>query len=214
MTFKSGKTDTYDELISTIPIDQLVHSLATPEEKLINAAKDLLHNNGYSIGIGVRRPVSAENKTKCWNYFPENNAPFYRVTYLSNYSPNMTPNSESMLLMAETSYSSHKQINAGSIIDDTIDGLITYGLINECDREQIDTAYCIPINYGYPIPSLNRNTALTTLLPELKNRNIYSRGRFGAWQYEVGNMDHSFMQGVEVIDYLLHNKEETTLLIK
>jgi UDP-galactopyranose mutase len=26
---------------------------------------------------------------------------------------------------------------------------------------------------------------------------VCSRGRFGAWRYEVGNMDHSVAQGVE-----------------
>jgi hypothetical protein len=40
---------------------------------------------------------------------------------------------------------------------------------------------------------------------------VYSRGRFGAWKYEVGNMDHSFMQGVEVVDRLLNETEEYTL---
>ena len=33
--------------------------------------------------------------------------------------------------------------------------------------------------------------------PALHERGIFSRGRFGAWRYEVGNMDHSVAQGVE-----------------
>ena len=41
--------------------------------------------------------------------------------------------------------------------------------------------------------------------------NIFSRGRFGAWKYEVGNMDHSFMQGVELADRSVLGTEETTV---
>ena len=40
---------------------------------------------------------------------------------------------------------------------------------------------------------------------------IYSRGRFGAWKYEVGNQDHSFMQGVEIAGRLLSGAPELTL---
>jgi len=40
---------------------------------------------------------------------------------------------------------------------------------------------------------------------------VHNRGRFGAWKYETGNMDHSFMQGVEVIDRILAGKEEITI---
>lgn len=40
------------------------------------------------------------------------------------------------------------------------------------------------------------------------NPSIYSRGRFGAWKYEVGNMDHSFMQRVEMVERILLGNEE------
>ncbi len=39
---------------------------------------------------------------------------------------------------------------------------------------------------------------------------IYSRGRFGAWRYEIGNTDHSVMQGVELADFLTAATPEIT----
>ena len=66
-------------------------------------------------------------------------------------------------------------------------------------------------NYGYPVPALGRDKILDQVLPGLSSMGIFSRGRFGAWKYEVGNMDHSFMQGVEAAQGILFGTPETTL---
>ena len=42
-------------------------------------------------------------------------------------------------------------------------------------------------------------------------RNRTPGGRFGAWKYEVSNQDHSFMQGVELVDRLALGDSELTL---
>jgi hypothetical protein len=64
---------------------------------------------------------------------------------------------------------------------------------------------------AYPTPFLGRDTLLNKWLGHLKSRDVYSRGRFGAWKYEIGNMDHAVMQGVEAIENILFGTPELTL---
>ena len=57
---------------------------------------------------------------------------------------------------------------------------------------------------------LSRDRALEIIQPALESLRIYSRGRFGGWKYEVSNQDHSFMQGVEIVDRLISGTPEVT----
>jgi UDP-galactopyranose mutase len=61
----------------------------------------------------------------------------------------------------------------------------------------------------YPVPSVGRDAALGTIQPWLRSQQIWSRGRFGGWLYEIGNMDHSAMQGVEWVNHVLSGEPET-----
>jgi hypothetical protein len=65
--------------------------------------------------------------------------------------------------------------------------------------------------YGYPTPTLGRDVALAPVQEYLESKHIYSRGRFGAWKYEVSNQDHTFMQGVEWVDHQFNGKTEITV---
>jgi hypothetical protein len=55
---------------------------------------------------------------------------------------------------------------------------------------------------------LHRDKALKEIQLFLEKNNIYSRGRFGAWKYEIGNMDHSVMMGKEIVDRILKGAKE------
>ena len=65
------------------------------------------------------------------------------------------------------------------------------------------------VDYSYPIPTLERDRSLAVLHAALLNHKIYSRGRFGAWRYEIGNMDHSVMMGVEAVGHALSGENES-----
>lgn len=146
-------------------------------------------------------------------YFPEDNCPFYRATIFSNYSPNNQPTAEVKLatqrlasgdkpsssapqagpywsIMLEVSESSHKPVNQETLLEDCIKGLIDTDLLDP--EDEIVSTYVRRFDHGYPTPSLERDSALAEALPYLKEKDVLSRGRFGAWTYEVGNQDHRY----------------------
>lgn len=200
-----GDVFPYDILINTMPLNRLIQLMEGVPSAVRDAAARLQWNSSHIVGIGIDRPAES---TKNWIYFPEPDIPFYRVTYLSNYSPFITPKKDQTLFLTETSNSRHKPEDGSTIVARVTDGLIKVGLMQESDRDLIATTWLCSPSMEYPIPSLGRDDALGVIQPWLRRQRIWSRGRFGAWLYEVGNMDHSTMQGVEAVNNALTGAAE------
>jgi protoporphyrinogen oxidase len=210
-----GQRVRYDVLISAVPLDKLVVDMLNGDvpQAIKQSAASLRHSGGCMVGVGIRQKCPS---TKSWMYFPEDNCPFYRATYLSNYSPCMTPDNDRYYsLLCETSYSEFKPVDRSGIVTQTIRGLINAGLITERDQDDIVSTWLFDARYSYPIPTVDRDAILGQVIPYLeRNLSIYSRGRFGMWKYEVSNTDHSLMQGVELVNRLLLGEREETIGIK
>lgn len=206
----NGSEISYDFLLSTMPVDILTTLSSTPGEAEHQAASLLKFSHTNVVGIGLNGQAPEHLKKKCWMYFPEDNSPYYRVTVFSNYGPGNVPKPGSQWsLMTETSESEYKPVNHARLLEETIQSLKNDRLISEDD--EIVSTFQIRFQYGYPTPSLRRNEALNHLLPWFEQQNIYSRGRFGAWKYEVSNQDHSLMQGVEWVNRVVLGVPETTV---
>ena len=220
LTTASGEKISYGALLSTGPLDLLVQQqLLAPADHCVDAAALLKHNGVHVAGVGVaERPLfEGERDRRCWMYFPEDDCPFYRVTNFHNYAPANVPagastapggpvrqggqdgpdKTERAAFLCETSFSGHKPEDLSTLMERTVTGLGNVGLLTAQARERIESRFELSVDYGYPVPCLERDLALRTVQPWLEARDIYSRGRFGGWKYEVGNMDHSVMQGVE-----------------
>lgn len=196
--FSDGDRRNYDILINTMPLDEFMKRSELVQ--FFEIIKGLKHNSVFVVGLGMK---GRSPSSKCWIYFSEDNCPFYRITYFSNYSPNNVPEGDYYSLMCETAYSEYRPKDKDKIIEDTFQGLINTKILSEDDKKRIVSTYLIDAEYAYPVPTLDRDKVLISVQPYLEQNDIYSRGRFGAWRYEIGNMDHCVMQGVEVVDEIL-----------
>jgi protoporphyrinogen oxidase len=205
--FEDGSHEGYDRLISTIPLDVLI-SLADVES-LKPAVEQFRYSTVHVVGIGLKGTPPSHLKTKCWMYFPEGNCPFYRATVFSNYSPNNVPDiSRFWSLIVEVSESPYKPVDRLGLLDSVIAGLLSTKLIDS--PNQIANVWKHTAGHGYPTPFLGRDLLVEPILADLEALNIYSRGRFGGWKYEVSNQDHSLMQGVELVNRLAFGTPELT----
>ncbi|MFN4085244.1 MAG: protoporphyrinogen/coproporphyrinogen oxidase [Spirosomataceae bacterium] len=210
ITLSTGEVVQYEHLMSTMPVDLFTQRVKGLEPEIIQAAQGLKHSSTHVVGIGLTGKPKPELASKCWMYFPESNSPYYRITVFSNYSPYNVPDiNQHWSLMTETSESSAKPVDHAQLMEQTIAALLEDDLIES--KDQIISKFHFSTEYGYPTPSVERDHILKTVLPALEKRGIQSRGRFGAWKYEVSNQDHSLMQGVEWANRMVLQVPELTL---
>jgi protoporphyrinogen oxidase len=201
-----GAAERYDALISTMPLTRLVAMLSDCPAELTRATSELRHNGVYMVGVGYEAPCSPD---RSWMYFPQSDVPFYRVTNFAKYSAANVPDADTgryCSFMTETSYSAEKPVERAGLEDRVEAGLRAAGLV--AGRPAVASIHVEHIEYAYPIPTLARDGSLETIQPWLMARGILSRGRFGSWRYEIGNMDHAVKMGVDAARALLTDAEE------
>ena len=204
--FADGVAEHYDVLISTLPLDRLVAIAGI--DALRPAATALRSSTVHVIGIGIEGTTPEQLIDRRWIYYPDPTLPFYRVSVLSNFSPANAPAGHWSLL-AEVSESAEDRRDRSRLLDEVVGGLRREGIIPSGQR--VVSQWLHTAEPGYPTPTRGRDGALSVLLPALEGMGIFSRGRFGAWKYEISNQDHSFLQGAELAERLVLGTAETTL---
>lgn len=189
----------YRRLVSTLPLDQFVRLAGA--KKFANAAGELRHTAVTVLGLGFAGRPPEHLADKCWIYFPDPAVPWYRMTVFSNYSPANVPEpGAAWSLMLEAAR--RPEDPAASDPWPAVRGALAAAGLVPPDVPAI-SVWTRDAPYAYPVPMLSRDAALADLLPALEQKGVISCGRFGAWRYELGNMDHCFAQGLDAAARIL-----------
>ncbi len=177
VTFENGARISYDTLVNTIPINELVRITTDAPDEVREAASKLRTNSIRVVNLGIRR---ANVTDKHWVHFPEKDISFFRISSPSNFSPDMAPPGMSSI-SAEVSYDRNSPPDSEELFETVRRDLVRVGLLRDDDEIVVRHSYDIP--FAYCIYDRNRKAAMRTLKDWYGERDVITCGRFGLWTY-------------------------------
>jgi protoporphyrinogen oxidase len=184
-----GRRLPYSQLISTMPLPELVRlsGSAAPAE-VRAAAEGLNHVSIRCVNIGVNRSNVTD---KHWIYYPEDSI-FHRIFVQGNASPECNAPG-GFGFTCEISYSPWKPlpVDGDELIQRCIDDCIKVGFINADDT--IVAANLVDMPYAYVVYDHARAQNVATVRNWMEQHDIILSGRYSEWEYY--NSDHAFLAG-------------------
>jgi len=189
LVLADGSAWSYESLISTMPLPELVRALgpAAPV-RVREAAARLRHVSVRCVNLGVARAKLSE---KHWIYYPEN-AVFHRIFLQGNASPYASP-PNCFGLTCEITYSPYKPLpcDGDELVRRCIADCIEVGLLKSDDEVIVSNQVDMP--YAYVVYDHTRAESVKTIRNWLQMHDILLAGRYSEWEYY--NSDHAFLAG-------------------
>ncbi|HLH32922.1 MAG TPA: FAD-dependent oxidoreductase [Terriglobia bacterium] len=191
----SGREETYDCLVSTLPLPVMFGMLSDTPEPLVANAKRLHAISVLNINLGIDRPNISDQH---WIYFPEDQYVFSRVGFPMNFSKAVAPEGTSSMYIEITHQPSEK-MNVDEMFERSIRDLQKCGVLRSDDR--VLTRHVLDIRYAYVVFDEHRQTHLQALVDYLESRDIFTAGRYGRWDYY--SMEDSILSGKAAAEKIL-----------
>ena len=170
-------------LISTIPVQELLHCLDGVPEQVRKACSELKYNSIACVFIGIKGKVPDIS----WMYIPEKELGlFNRISFPSNYSPHVAPPGHSSILV-EITYREGDEASAmqdKDIIDNVLRSLEKMKIIIIDD---VVYSSVMRQKYAYVIYDLEYQRNIATVKEYCAANGIGLVGRFAEFEYL--NMD-------------------------
>ncbi len=190
LRFANDVVASYDQLISSVPLPELIPLIVGVPDRVLEASKRLACTTCVVVNIGVNRP---DISNAHWTYFYDRDVFFTRLAFPHMLSPNNAP-PEAGSIQAEVYYSAkYRPLDRSpdECIAPVIADLKRCGLLREDDEILFKNARLIP--YANVIFDHDCARALATLHGYLDEMRIAYCGRYGEWGYLW--TDESFMSG-------------------
>jgi protoporphyrinogen oxidase/glycosyltransferase involved in cell wall biosynthesis len=184
-----GRRLHYAQLISTMPLPELVRLAGSAAPAAVKQAAAALHHVSIRcVNIGVDRPKVTD---KHWIYYPEDTI-FHRIFVQGNASPECNPPG-GFGFTCEISYSPWKPLplDGEELIARCVADCVRTGFLSKDDRVLASNQLDMP--YAYVVYDHARASNVATIRAWAAQHDIVLAGRYSEWEYY--NSDHAFLAG-------------------
>jgi protoporphyrinogen oxidase len=194
-TLATGQTLRWERLVVTVPLPAFLGMVSGGPGDLAELGERLDWSVVACLNLGVDRPAIADGAH--WIYFPDEDAPFYRVGFPSNFSRAVAPAGTSSMYV-EFGLRRGETWDAQALEREALAALRREGILEARDR--VLARDWIRIDPGYVIFDRARQEVLSRVVPELEALGVHLIGRYGAWTYSY--MERALLDGVEAAERL------------
>src|SRR5262249_36087906 len=184
----NGEGFRWKKLISSIPIQQLLELIDKVPKSLLEDASRLESISLRLIFAVIGHPVNTEIQRI---YTADKTIPVHKITVNHNSSDFLRAKPHHGIL-GEVAYSKGSRSPGKDTEKRFVDSLIRLGLIRD-SKEVIEIA-SMDVRHAYPVPTLDRAAIVERIRTWLEERDIYTIGRFGEWDYI--NSDEAMHRGL------------------
>ena len=186
----SGETLRYERLVNTLPLPRLLGLIDGGREDLLRQRDRLDWSVVACLSLGVDRSDLADGAH--WIYFPDDDVPFYRVGFPTNFSDSVAPAGRGSMYV-EFGLRRNEPLDGARLEREAIEGLRREGILRQGDR--VVARDLVRIDPGYVIFDRARQEVLAEVLPWLESVGVSTIGRYGAWTYSY--MERALLDGME-----------------
>lgn len=175
--FDDGTVENYDNLISSLPLPEIIKMISDVPENVQNAAKQLRWTCGYQVSLGFNRPDVAKY---LWFYIYDEDVPPARVYSPNLKSPDNAPEGCSSLQAEIFFANGAKVVDKNIILQKTVEKMKEICQFNDSDVVVKDIRFEPYANIIFT-PEIYESRKVVR--EWLQAQGIKTIGRFGEWDY-------------------------------
>ncbi|MDH3629031.1 MAG: FAD-dependent oxidoreductase [Acidobacteriota bacterium] len=189
----NGERIGWDKLVVTCPLPHFLNMAHGGPQDYSKDAARLDWSVVACLNLGIDRSGLADGAH--WLYFPDEDAPFYRVGFPSNFSDGVAPAGTSSMYI-EFGLRRDQEFDEVAMGREALACLRREGILTEDDRVLVED--WVRVDPGYTIFDRDRQDVMQRVMPELEQQDIHCIGRYGAWTYSY--MERALLDGLELAE--------------
>lgn len=189
--FNNGTVASYDTLISSLPLPEIIKIIKNVPQNVIESSERLYATSIALVSIGFKSEIKFPS---LWFYVYDEEIPFARAYSPSIKSADNVPDGKSSLQF-EIYYTNKNPIGLTDkeLEKRVLESINKIRIASKADVEVIDTRH---VKYGNVVFYHGMEEDRKIILDYLNQKEIKSIGRFGEWDYLWSNQ--SFMSGYNI----------------